>query len=113
MLVDHTLHTRHSCKGMCAHQTMCQTVRIYGKIIPSFPFRGLSVACVVAYIATVQTKEAAGDVVLEADCAVDPSAPGCRRPSFLDMINGINNRAQVYFNLGFVVPEIYVRTLKS
>ncbi len=71
----------------------------------------MSIACVVAFIATVQTKEDANEaVVLEADCAVDPSAPGCRRPSFLDMINGINNRAQVLFKFAFAGSRKEVRT---
>ena len=51
----------------------------------------LAAACV-----TLKPTNGSQESILVADCAVDPSSPGCHRPSFLDMINGINNRAQVY-----------------
>ena len=68
--------------------------------------RTLAVACVVAYVATNE-QPGQDAVVLEADCAVDPSAPGCRRPSFLDMINGINNRAQVQYVFALYFQQAY------
>lgn len=36
-----------------------------------------------------------GEVVLATDCSVDPGAASCRRPSFMDMINGIGHRASL------------------
>ncbi len=72
--------------------------------------RGLVAACVVAYISSGGFNAEDENTVLEADCAVDPSASGCHRPSLFDMISGINNRAQakgLQFDSSFMLRPMF------
>merc|ERR1711998_345700 len=58
----------------------------------AFASMGLAVVAIIAFVATAG--ESTAPVVLATDCSTDPWAPSCHHESFMDMINGIGNRAQ-------------------
>mmetsp|Transcript_29186 Transcript_29186/g.59813 ORF Transcript_29186/g.59813 Transcript_29186/m.59813 type:complete len:194 (-) Transcript_29186:37-618(-) len=72
--------------------------------IAAFALMGVAVVAVIIF--AVGNQNSAGTVVLQStDCSVDPWSPACHHPSFMDMINGVGQRAESNANRQKKVKE--------